>query len=80
MRTYKELAREIRDVEVCRINRAIFVGEADDIPRLGAKPESVRFCSDLLRDTKVLQVCQHFELFENIKSLLLPCLPSLVQQ
>ena len=31
--------RAIRDVEVCRINCAIFVGEADDIPRPGAKPE-----------------------------------------
>ena len=42
---------EIRDVEVCRINCAIFVGEADDIARLGAKPEGA-ICSDLLRDSK----------------------------
>ncbi len=42
---------EVGDVEVCRINRAIFVGEADDILRLGAKPESALY-SDLLRDTE----------------------------
>ena len=67
---------EVRDVEVCRINRAIFVGEADDIPRLGAKP-GCALCSDLLRDTEVRE---HFEPFEIVNPPLLPCLLSLMQQ
>lgn len=55
---------EIRDVKVCRINRAIFVGEADDIARLGAKPENLRFAPTFYA-TQYSVVREHFELLQN---------------
>ena len=53
-----------------------FVGEADDIPRLGAKPEMWT----LLRPSTRYKIREHFELFENIKPLLLFYLLYVMQQ
>ena len=75
-----KLVWEIRDVEVCRIDRAIFVGEADDILRLGAKPEMCALLRPSTRHRSTPYVREHFELFEKIKPLLLPCLLSLMQR